>query len=321
MAGHFQTRINQYLPVGIEGGLAGTNPKFIVPSGEAAFIADPTFGCTVARFAWQDVTGAFMSNFTTGDVEPDGVIANTMNALITTFEGGESMTIPAGKIIEVFQMAEIFMRANVVAAAVGNKVFANIFDGSSLAGAKGSFPVYPSGTAAVFSATFATTVMTVTAVTSGNIQKGDLILGAGLPFNTRVASLGNGTGGTGTYNLTTTPGTITPAIACTSVAAQSVGGATCTATFATSIMTVNAVSAGVLVPGQLVKAAGVASGTYIVSQNPGGTVGGAGTYNLSTTPGTITPAVTTLLSAWVETDWKVKVACGAGELMTIQGSI
>lgn len=67
-------------------------------------------------------------------------------------------------------------------------------------------------------ATFATTVMTVASVVSGALRIGSQVFGVGVPANTTIASLGTGVGGTGTYNLNTTPGTITPAIAVTSPA-------------------------------------------------------------------------------------------------------
>jgi hypothetical protein len=61
---------------------------------------------------------------------------------------------------------------------------------------------------ASFNGQTATSVLTVNSITSGVFNIGDQILGTGLPANTRIASFGTGTGGTGTYNLTTTPGTI-----------------------------------------------------------------------------------------------------------------
>lgn len=53
-----------------------------------------------------------------------------------------------------------------------------------------------------FTATVAGTVMTVSAVGSGKIQVGDLIVGGGVTAASYVASFGTGTGNTGTYNLT-----------------------------------------------------------------------------------------------------------------------
>jgi hypothetical protein len=59
-----------------------------------------------------------------------------------------------------------------------------------------------------FTASFATSVMTVTAISGATIVLGQTITGAGIPANTTVVSFGTGNGGVGTYNLSTTPGTI-----------------------------------------------------------------------------------------------------------------
>lgn len=61
---------------------------------------------------------------------------------------------------------------------------------------------------AIFNGQTATTVLTVNSITSGVFNIGDIILGTSLPANTKITSFGSGTGGTGTYNLSTTPGTI-----------------------------------------------------------------------------------------------------------------
>lgn len=54
---------------------------------------------------------------------------------------------------------------------------------------------------AVVTGSIATTVLTVTAVPSGTLAVGDVISGAGVTVGTTISSLGTGTGGTGTYNL------------------------------------------------------------------------------------------------------------------------
>lgn len=54
---------------------------------------------------------------------------------------------------------------------------------------------------AVYTGTIATTVMTVSAVTSGTLAVGQTISGAGISGAPTITSLGTGTGGTGTYNL------------------------------------------------------------------------------------------------------------------------
>lgn len=55
--------------------------------------------------------------------------------------------------------------------------------------------------AAVFTGTIATTILTVTAVTSGTIQVGQVISGTGVTAGTTITALGTGTGGIGTYTV------------------------------------------------------------------------------------------------------------------------
>lgn len=55
--------------------------------------------------------------------------------------------------------------------------------------------------AASFTAAIAATVMTVSAVATGTLSVGDVVLGSGVTGGTYITSLGTGTGGTGTYNV------------------------------------------------------------------------------------------------------------------------
>jgi hypothetical protein len=62
--------------------------------------------------------------------------------------------------------------------------------------------LYFSGpTAAVVTGSISSSVLTVTAVTSGSLTVGSIITGTGVTVGTSISSLGTGTGGTGTYNL------------------------------------------------------------------------------------------------------------------------
>ena len=325
----FQTSVNTISPVGTEGAFASSNPRSVVVSPNpgltgtpVGLVADIINGLVVGAFAWLDpVNASQLLNYAVGATigsiipsVPAGFVANQLQALITVWLGQNTMLIPPGIMASAYDRGDFWARCGFANAAIGNKVFANIFSGKVIPGAAGSFPAYPSGTAAAFTASFATTVMTVSAVASGTLGVGQLIIGAGIPANTRIASLGSGVGLTGTYNLSTTPGTVSSG-AYTSTTADSVGGASVTASFATSVMTVTAVADGVLAVGQLISASGVAAGTYITSLGTG--TGGTGTYNLSTTPGTVGSAAGILASAWIETPWYFKTACNQGELAKI----
>ena len=61
---------------------------------------------------------------------------------------------------------------------------------------------------ATFSANCYGSTLNVGTMNSGTIGVGHVVLGAGLPPNSVIATLGSGAGGIGTYNLSTTPGTI-----------------------------------------------------------------------------------------------------------------
>lgn len=57
--------------------------------------------------------------------------------------------------------------------------------------------------AAVVTGSIATTVLTVTAVTSGQLSVGQTISGSGITAGTKITALGTGIGGTGTYTVDT----------------------------------------------------------------------------------------------------------------------
>lgn len=90
--------------------------------------------------------------------------------------------------------------------------------------------------------------------------------------------------------------------------------AAATASFATNVMTVT-VPGGVLGAGMPVTSAGVAAGTYITAQT-GGTTGGAGTYTLSTAPGTIASQAATITTN-LESNFTVQSTAAATELAQI----
>lgn len=90
----------------------------------------------------------------------------------------------------------------------------------------------------------------------------------------------------------------------TAAAGATIAGFVGTATFATNVMTVATVGSSTVKVGDLVTSAGVASGTYVTAQLTG-TPGGVGTYSLSTTPGTITPAQAVTTTSYVETSYTI----------------
>jgi len=70
-----------------------------------------------------------------------------------------------------------------------------------------------------------------------------------------------------------------------------------TASIATTVMTVTAITSGTLAPNQLITGTGVTAGTYIVSQLTG-TTGSTGTYTVSASQTVASTAVTTAGTIW-----------------------
>jgi len=127
--------------------------------------------------------------------------------------------------------------------------------------------------AAIFTGSTSGTTLTVTTVSSGTIAINQSLYGIGVLPETVITALGTGTGGTGTYTInrsqTVASGTLSSATV----------GAVVTATIAGTLMTVSAVTSGVLHVGQTVQGAGVTLGTIITALGTG--TGGIGTYTLS----------------------------------------
>lgn len=99
----------------------------------------------------------------------------------------------------------------------------------------------------------------------------------------------------------------------TGAAGATVSGTAVTASFATNVMTVT-VGSNISV-GSAITGAGVPANTFVTAQTSG-TTGGAGTYTLSTAPGTIASQANTT-SDYVETRFSVLSAALAGELVKI----
>jgi hypothetical protein len=126
---------------------------------------------------------------------------------------------------------------------------------------------------AVFYGSTSGTTLTVTNISSGVIAAGQSLYGIDFLAETVITALGTGTGGIGTYTINRSQ-TLTER----SMNSATVG-AVVTGTIATTVLTVSAVTSGVLHVGQTIQGAGVTLGTIITALGTGS--GGIGTYTLS----------------------------------------
>lgn len=214
----FQKQVNAQPAFGIEGAPASENPRASYVAGTGSLISGAA-GVVIGRFGWalptnntDGTTTETVVNTSIGVAAgltraPTGFVPNNQQGNFTGYLQESGMSILPGQNMTMMVRGDYWAVMLGTAAVRGYKAFANLFTGQVSA--------YPAGTivgGGAVTASFATNVMTVTAVTGTPLAVGQLITAAtgatALPVNTYIASLGTGTGGAGTYNLTTTPGTI-----------------------------------------------------------------------------------------------------------------
>lgn len=200
MTAGFQRSAQLQQAAAVAGDFASANPRSSVVSHEGTFVAGAA-GVTVARFAWASAAGV-VSN--AGQGVPTGFVPRRQGvALITTYLAETSLVIAPGFEVNLMKDGDYWVAPLVNPASIGQKVFANFADGTIQTAAAGATISSFSGTAS-----FATNVMTVTVVGTGTVKVGDLVTSAGVAAGTYVTAFGTGTGGLGTYTLSTSPGTI-----------------------------------------------------------------------------------------------------------------
>lgn len=311
----FQKSVNTYFAPGVEGAFASENPRSTVLSTEG-FLRSGVGGVTVGSFAW--VTSGLAYNYNLAGAVPTGFVANSQQALITIWKGRDTLNVPVGLPVTLFDRGDFWAKTLYTDADLNQKVYANLFTGEILAAATGAFPVNPAGVSGTITASFATNVMTVTS-TSVYIAPGMLVTGTSIPDNTYVmAQLTGSAGSTGTYSLTTYPGTVGSSAAVVVTQNTGVGGATassCSANSGSTTLTITTLTNGTIAAGQIVKHANIPTGTYISAL--GTSTGGTGTVTLSAaTTDTITTSEV-LFSSWIETPFYVKTPGNVGDLIKI----
>lgn len=118
---------------------------------------------------------------------------------------------------------------------------------------------------ALVTASIAGTTLTVSSVTSGSLKLGQTVTGTGVTSGTTILSFGTGSGGTGTYTISTSQ----------TVSSRSI-------TLKSNVLEVTAVASGTLTVGSYVSGASIPFGTSITSFGTGS--GGTGTYNIDGDP-------------------------------------
>ena len=272
LIGSFQTSVNSYNPLGVEGDFASTNPRASALTPDTgAFVAGPN-GVTIGQFAWIASDGRTVTNQGQYPKQPDGFVHRDQQGLLTQYLQAAGTLIPAGFPVTLMSRGDFFDKNTGPSAITrDSNIFVSYLDGSlgTAAGTAGSVTATLGSTnTASLGATFtgaasvASTSLVVTAVT-GLISIGDTVSGSGITdAPTIIAQTAGTTGGAGTY-------TLSKAETCT-------GG---TVTCFGNVVNVTAVSTYISVGDTISKTNYPAAAT--IASQVSGTTGSTGVYTLS----------------------------------------
>lgn len=324
----FQTQVNAQQAPAVEGDWASANPRKSVLAGEGALISGRgviagllVAGIVVGRFGWttyetvdNDEAPGTVNTFGAG--LPAGLVHRNQQGIITGWLQSASMVLPTGLQTALFNDVDMWvMNRGTTYAQVNQKAFANFADGSaSFAAAGAAAPGAGSGsTSTIAAATFAATgsisdnLLTITALSSGNIYAGAAFTGTNVASGTQITSqitplkAGEALNGIGRYRV--------------NIPEQVVASTALSGTY--GVLTVAGTVAGTFGSGATLTGTGVTAGTT-VGQQLTGTPGGAGTYVVAPTQTVASTAITA--ANGIETKWYAKSAGAVGELIKISNT-
>ena len=290
----FQSTVNVYNTLGFVGDLAFDGP---IRAGSYNLYSNGT--PNIIGYAYTSTNGiapepaGAAPNAATATVGGTGVFAGILinskeYPLRGTTAGGplaNSLVLPDYAIGDLLVMGEVFVDLP------GPANVGDLVTYDSVTGALNSITPTVAFTASIAAGGSAgvNDVMTVSALTAGQISIGMLVSGAGVAGGTFVSSLGTGKGYTGTYNLTSINEQTVSSEAMTGNNIPSPAWAASSAYITTSAgvdtLHITTLTSGEIVLGSAVLGVGVAANTVITAYGSG--VGGTGTYTLNTSGQTV----------------------------------
>lgn len=311
----FQTRVTSGPAPGVEGDFASANPRANYLAGPGGLVAG-ALGLIIGRFAWvsplrldANDAPAVADNFGAG--APNGFVHREMQALITGYLEESGMRIIPGVQCTVHDAGDFWVKnRGSTPGYVGQKVFANVSDGSAACAAAGStLGGASAATSSIAAATNSFTgaivdnLLTVTATTSGTIVPGTTISGTGVASGTKITAqmlpllAGEAVGGKGRYSV--------------DIPGQSVASTAISGTYGVLTVAGTITGTGTFGPGQAISGTNVVAGTTIRQQLTG-TTGGLGTYVVDNN--TVVASTAIASSTFVETKWWVASPSAVGDI-------
>lgn len=295
----FPTQVNVQAAPAVLGDFCDSNPRATVNAGQGALVAGPN-GVAVGSFAWVNpADGRTVNNYGSG--VPDGFVHRDQQGIITAFLADDTLLMPAGYAMTLFSAGGFWAKnAGASTSSKGQSVYVNNSTGAVQFGSNWTGASVTGSIATdVVTGSISGTTLTVTAVTTGQMNVGETISGTGVASGTQIVSQLTGTaGGVGTYQV--------------SGAAQTVASTTITGSY--GLMTVTAVSSGTLALGDGISGSGITTGNSIIAFGTG--TGGNGTYVVSIGQ-TISSETITVASGTLLPNWTAASSGAPGELVKI----
>lgn len=127
----FQNRINDTLPVGVEGDFSSINPYFnVLTPINGSFRVGTEAGVKVGTFAWADLTTGLVTQ-AKGSLKVGGFVGR-YNVSIVNYDEEASLIIPQGRGITLYRSGDFWARFSAGATA-GQLVLADVTSGVLIA--------------------------------------------------------------------------------------------------------------------------------------------------------------------------------------------
>ena len=288
----FQTVVNYENAFGIPGALYDNGPVRCAPyelvSASAAY---NIIGATAYTLTTAD-TGASAASGVAAAGGTGAFVGILGNSKLYSTNGTSSGALNPTMTLPNYTLAELYTMGDLIVALPGP---ANVGDLVAYDNTTGALLTYPATVSFTGSITGTTGALTVTAISSGQIQKGLVLSGTGIPPGTVITGTTSVSAGTYTTNYTGTAPITSETITAPSLPpiAASVTGQF----YSNGAFTVTAVGSGQLGIGDVLYGTGVPANTAIIGYGTG--VGGNGGYTVNTVStftlasGTVTADLTT----------------------------
>lgn len=300
----FQTSVNAQPAPAVQGDFASQNPRASVLAG-AGQLVSPVGGLTVGHFAFvAAATGLVSQSYLAagGAGCQIGFLGRESQALITTFLGQNTLVVPVGFMVTLYDAGEFWARFG-GGATEGNTVYADETTGRPVSGSATdtvTAAVGATGTLTTNVTAGTANQVTVNTLSAGNVYVGDIVVSTNVPVGTTITGQISGTAnGTGLYSI--------------SANASAAAGPTAFTTTSTTL-NVTAVLTGQINVGDVLSGTGVTAGTTVTAVGTGS--GGVGTYVVSVGQNFASTTVT-VVNGNVATNFKVRSNCLPGELAMI----